>query len=151
MQEIGTPLSYDVCFVALSIRMLPQFAIAQRQITTPTMVSRHLKRCTACLDSKMGETLTCLHYPPPPPPHPLPKYLHICRMVVAASRVNDEFSPPNCKMHTVLPVLTAAATCLRRRTPPPGSFTYINKLQEFILHLNEKSNTHKKLAFNILV
>ena len=44
MHEIGTPLSYDVCFVALSIRVLPQFAIAQRQITTPTTVSRHLKQ-----------------------------------------------------------------------------------------------------------
>ena len=43
MHEIGIPLSYDVCFVELSIRVLPQFAIAQRQITTPTTVSRHLK------------------------------------------------------------------------------------------------------------
>ena len=42
MHEIGTPLSYDICFVALSIHVLPQFAIAQSQITTPTTVSRHL-------------------------------------------------------------------------------------------------------------
>ena len=43
LSVLAVCMSYDVCFVALSIRVLPQFAIAQRQITTPTTVSRHLK------------------------------------------------------------------------------------------------------------
>ena len=57
MHEIGTPLSYDVCFVALSIRMLPQFAIAQRQITTPTTVSRHLKGNVAVYKGIFGTSI----------------------------------------------------------------------------------------------
>ena len=50
MHEVGTPLSYDVCLVVLSIHMLPQFAIAQRQITTPTTVSRHLNNLSQVIN-----------------------------------------------------------------------------------------------------
>ena len=58
-----------------------------------------------CLDSKLGELLTCLHSPP---------IFFICIMVVAASTMPDEFTLPNYMTHTVLPFLTAAAVHMSR-------------------------------------
>ena len=79
MHEVGTPLSYDVCLVVLSIRMLPQFAIAQRQITTPTAegggtrytvtrsrlsaLPRHLITCTLTYSyNEIHCFIECLNY-----------------------------------------------------------------------------------------
>ena len=51
---------------------------------------------------------------------------HISMTAVAASVV-EPLRPPKLTMCTVLPLITAAAACALRFTPPSGSTTYIEE------------------------
>ena len=97
IHEIKTPQKFHFPFLGPNPRNIVPTKIWT--YTIQDVISIHKVHC---LDSKVGE------YVPPI------LLLLIYRMVVAASTMPDEFTPPNYTTYTVLPFLTAAAVHMSR-------------------------------------